>query len=237
MIILRRGDETSRLEKQQSISGIEAMWHRNRIPLNKIDEPEGKVGHQVMNKQIVKIQDPLLIVSIVVALTEIAGMIVLTTLARDIQPPFEWFLIVLPFGWILFISMMLVLAPSRIYRWATPPNEGSISQVLATKKLISDEFAGLLKQIAIAKQELLTNSPPHPSSPEETELPALGAIVHEQMESIRERAESTRESTTDVAIACSLGQYPVCCHSCALVQLLSPDLLCWRCKKPLEARK
>jgi hypothetical protein len=190
-----------------------------------------------MNKQIVKIQDPLLVVSIVVALTEIVGMIVLTTLARDIQAPFEWFLIVLPFGWILFILLMLLLAPSRTYRWATSPNDDNVSQVLAVKGLISDEFAGLLKQIAVTKQELLTNLLPHPSSPDETGRSALGAIVHEQMESIRERAESSRESTTDVAIACSLGQYPVCCDSCALVQLLSPDLLCWRCKKPLETRR
>jgi len=37
---------------------------------------------------------------------------------------------------------MLVLAHSRIYRWATLPNDDSVSQVLAVKRLISDESAG-----------------------------------------------------------------------------------------------
>jgi hypothetical protein len=188
-----------------------------------------------MNKQVVRIQDPLLVVSIVVALTEIVGMIVLTTLARDIQPPFEWFLIVLPFGWILFILLMLLLAPSRIYRWATPPNEDSVSQVLAVKKIISDEFAGLLKQIAIAKQELLSNSRPQPATSEETERPVFGTIVHEQLELIRELAESGRDSAMEVAIACALGRDTVRCNFCSLAQILSPDLICRRCTRPFRA--
>ena len=154
------------------------------------------------------VQNPLTIIAIFAALAEVAGTVALATVDKELQHTFVWFVMAFPTVLVLLFFGTLNFNPKVLYAPSDFRNEENFLSVLIGSKTLSIGFQSVTKQLEVAKQQIIAETVKEIGAAGETERKKFASIVSRQIELVREKVESTRESAEEVTLDAIAGDYP-----------------------------
>lgn len=180
-----------------------------------------------MIDKIKAVQNPLTIIAIFAALAEVAGTVALATVDRSLQSTFVWFVMAFPTLLVLLFFATLNFNAKVLYAPSDFRDEENFLSTLAGPRDIKESFKGLNEQLELTKQRLLSESLKEIHNATEGERKKVTEIINEQLEELRAKVESTKESAIETTIA--TAQAVVRCEHCKLVQFANSKGQCRRC--------
>jgi DNA-binding transcriptional ArsR family regulator len=181
-----------------------------------------------MVEKIRAVQNPLTVIAIFAALAEVAGTVALATVDKDLQHTFVWFVMAFPTCLVLLFFATLNFNPKVLYAPSDFQDEGNFLSTLTGGREMSVKFEDLGRQLEVAKQQILAEAVERVGAAGASEGQRLADIVTKQIELLREKVESTKESALEST------REVIRCAYCSLVQFRSPDSRCRRCLRAIE---
>lgn len=108
-----------------------------------------------MVERMKKITNPLTIVGIFAALSEVAGTVTIGLLAADTQHVFLWFMIGFPSALVALFFLTLNFNPRVLYSPSDYADEANFMKAIAVRTKIADQTKGIQDSIASLKQEIV----------------------------------------------------------------------------------
>jgi biotin operon repressor len=161
-----------------------------------------------MIENIKAVQNPLTVVAIFAGLAEVAGTVALATVDKELQHTFVWFVMAFPTFIVTLFFATLNFNAKVLYAPSDFRNEENFLNTLIGRKEMSLSFKHLAKQLDVAKQQIVAEAAKKIGAAGEAEREKLTFIVDQQIDLIKEKVESTRESAEDVTLEAALGQLP-----------------------------
>jgi uncharacterized tellurite resistance protein B-like protein len=182
-----------------------------------------------MIEKIRAVQNPLTVIAIFAALAEVAGTVALATVDKELQRTFVWFVMAFPTSLVLLFFVTLNFNPTVLYAPSDFRNEENFLNTLVGRNELSSSFQSLTTQLEVAQQQIVTEAVKQVGAAGETERKKLTQIVNQQIELVREKVESTRESAEEITYEAILRAFPRSELQARIIELLTKN------KKPMTA--
>ncbi len=179
------------------------------------------------------VQNPLTVIAIFAGLSEIASTAALAAVDKDLQHIFVWFVMAFPVLLVGLFFLTLNFNPRVLYAPSDFRSDDNFLNMIAGERELSKSFQEITSQLEVAKQQILDESIKGVGAAGENEREKLKSIVNQQIELIRERVESTRDSAIETTLV-STARQVLKCENCMLVQFRSEDSRCRRCRYLLD---
>jgi hypothetical protein len=173
-----------------------------------------------MIEKIRAVQNPLTVIAIFAALSEVASTVALATVDKELQHIFVWFVMAFPTFLVGLFFLTLNFNPKVLYAPSDFRNEENFLNTLIGSKELSVSFDGLTKQLEVAKQRIVAEAVKEVGAAGETERKKFAGIVDRQIDLIKEKVETTKESADELTFEAVMGMMP---HS-ARTAHATPDL-------------
>jgi uncharacterized tellurite resistance protein B-like protein len=98
--------------------------------------------------------------------------------------------------------------PKVLYAPSDFRNEENFLNTLIGHKELSGNFQSLTKQLEVAKQQIVTEAVKQVGAAGESERRKLANIVGQQIDLVKEKVESTRESAEELTLEAVFGLFP-----------------------------
>lgn len=108
-----------------------------------------------MIEKIKPISNPLTIIAIFAALAEVAGTVALSTVAKDLQNIFIWFVMLFPIFLVGVFFLTLNLNPRVLYSPSDYRDEENFVRAMKNSNMVSRELSAVLTQIESIKEEVV----------------------------------------------------------------------------------
>jgi uncharacterized tellurite resistance protein B-like protein len=161
-----------------------------------------------MVEKIRAVQNPLTVISIFAGLAEVAGTVALGLVDKELQHIFVWFVMAFPTIIVALFFITLNFNPKVLYAPSDFRNEENFLNTLIGQKELSGNFQSLTKQLEVAKQQIVTEAVKQVGAAGESERRKLASIVGQQIDLVKEKVESTRESAEELTLEAVLGLFP-----------------------------
>ena len=171
-----------------------------------------------MIERIKTVSNPLTIIAIFAALAEIAGTIALATVDKELQRVFVWFVMMFPTLIVILFFLTLNFNPKVLYAPSDFRDEENFLNTLNGRNELSLSFDVLSEQLEIAKEKIVQEATKQVGAAGAAEATKFRALVSKQIELIRDKVESTRESAEELTAPSPLDRMP---HSALQARILA----------------
>lgn len=153
-----------------------------------------------MFDRIKTISNPLTIIAIFAALAEVAGASTLFALGADLQGIFIWFVMGFPSMLVCLFFLTLNFNPRVLYAPSDFRDEGNFLHTLRGKDELALSFDELTEQLELAKGKIIQEVSREVGVAGAKEKEELVSLISKQLEVIRARVETARESAEDLTL-------------------------------------
>ena len=173
-----------------------------------------------MFEKIKTISNPLTIIAIFAALAEVAGASTLFALNLELQKTFIWFVMGFPSLLVCLFFLTLNFNPKVLYAPSDFRDEGNFLHTLRGKDELALSFDELTEQLEMAKGKIIQEVSREVGVAGAKEKEELVSLISKQLEVIKARVETARESAEDLTLP-SLDKLPHSSLQAAILAFLS----------------
>ena len=153
-----------------------------------------------MLDKIRNIKNPLTVIAIFAALTEVGGTVVLPFLSDENQSTFMWFLISFPSALLILFFATLNFNPTVLYAPSDFQNEENFLNVLRNRKNLEVSFSRLNEDLGNSTDKILETIISRLGQEAETQRQSLRQLIDNHIEELKSSVERTEESANVVSL-------------------------------------
>lgn len=161
-----------------------------------------------MIEKIKSVHNPLTIIAIFAALAEIAGTIALATVSEQQQNIFIWFVMLFPTFLVSCFFLTLNFNPKVLYAPSDFRDEENFLNILNGTRKVTSNLKTIDNNIKNLRGEIHSQKLNEEKIELESNHQKLMDLLEQELLSLQNQIEKTRESAEDISSDLSLGEYP-----------------------------
>lgn len=146
------------------------------------------------------VSNPLTVIAIFAALAEIAGTVALATVDISLQHTFVWFVMAFPTCLVFLFFATLNFNTKVLYAPSDFKDEENFLDTLAGGRVISASLQDLTRQVELAQETILSQTTQAIGSSDDLKRERVVEVVNQQLELLKDKVESVRESAIEAQI-------------------------------------
>ncbi len=175
-----------------------------------------------MIENIKAVNNPLTIIAIFAALAEVAGTIALKLVSENLQVTFIWFVMLFPALLVLLFFITLNFNPKVLYAPSDFRDEENFLSIISGASRLSIDLKDVERQLEVVKGRIIDEALKQIDVAGDKERARLISIVNDNIRSVQEKVETTRESAEEVAFETPLNRFSPKVQE-KILQLLSSE--------------